>query len=206
MAHKTTVTLPDDLYRSWKRTGEHLTDIIRRGVEGSGDSARHTRAEERLAAIEHRLALLEARVATTEHVTADLAAFSGEDEAAELDAPSAEERDQHRDHVREQSARRWHFTLASYGPADPLAPHVVTSTEAAHAWKVAVSTARDRLAVLVGYQLATAEGADDTNTHRWTITRPPVEQAPANVNGSTRGADPASSVTYADLPPDTLEA
>jgi hypothetical protein len=59
MTHKTTVTLPDDLHTQWKASGQSLAEVIRRGLDGTGDTARHTATESRLAGIETRLARLE---------------------------------------------------------------------------------------------------------------------------------------------------
>lgn len=60
MARKTTLTLPDDIHAQWKASGLPAAEVFRRGLEGTGDAARHATTEARLAGIEHRLAQLEA--------------------------------------------------------------------------------------------------------------------------------------------------
>jgi hypothetical protein len=61
MGRKTSVTLPGDLHAAWKAAGLPLAEVIRRGLDGTGDTARHAAAETRLAQVEARVAQLEAR-------------------------------------------------------------------------------------------------------------------------------------------------
>ncbi|HYZ56198.1 MAG TPA: hypothetical protein VE733_22225 [Streptosporangiaceae bacterium] len=49
MVHQTTANLPDDRFAVWKASGLPLSDVIGRGLDRSGDTARHAAMEARLA-------------------------------------------------------------------------------------------------------------------------------------------------------------
>ena len=154
MGHKTSVTLPGDLHAAWKAAGLPLAEVIRRGLDGTGDAARHTAAETRLAQVEARVAQLEARASWASVFTAE-----ADDLADELvepaDPPTLEEIEQRREAAGRMKAREWHRALMLRVEPDKAGQRVVTANTAAAAFRAGTNSARDKLHMLTSFGLAT---------------------------------------------------
>jgi len=175
MAKKTTVTLPDDLHARWKAAGIPITEVVRRGLDGTGDTARHTAAETRLAGIEGRIALLEIR-ATAAAFPAGNGGLDDGEVVRGAPLPTAEELEQ-REAAAEQlqadrdgrRARRWAVQLAARPEAVPGTGY--TAPEAAAAWNSSVTSARDRLHKLAVLGHASISGTGSgQDPYRWKLT------------------------------------
>jgi hypothetical protein len=163
MTHKTTVTLPDDLYAQWKATGQPLTEIIRHGLDGTGDTARHAATETRLAGIETRLAQLEAAGRPFD----DLDFEDGSVITANIPS-SLEEIEQRREQRDQFKAQEWHRTLVRRIKPDKAGQRVVTAQEAGTAFRLGPGPGRDRMHILVSFGLATFLD-DGEIPYRWLI-------------------------------------
>jgi hypothetical protein len=163
MTHKTTVTLPDDLYAQWKATRQPLTEIIRHGLDGTGDTARHTATETRLAGIEHRVAQLEAAGRHFDGL--------GDEDGTVItvdDLPTLEEIEQRREQRDQLKAQEWHRTLIRHVKPDKAGQRVVTGQDAGTAFRLGSSMGRERMHMLVSFGLATLLD-DGEIPYRWLI-------------------------------------
>jgi hypothetical protein len=169
MAHRTTVILPDDLHAAWKASRLLLTEVIRRGLDGTGDTARHAATESRLAMIEHRIAQLEARqVIPSSYADAD-------DTADQL---SDEEHERLRAEYHNQTMNDRRTLLLAKVPHADGEPVVIDTTAAVAVFGVNDQTARSWMKALTGYgyarQLDRKEGTGQR--YEWVI-EPDTETA-----------------------------
>lgn len=173
-AHKSTVTLDDDLYARWKASRLPLAEVVRRGLDGTGDTARHAAAETRLAGVEARLAAAEGRLA---HALRTYPADDGTADDQDQDAagtiladwpPTLEQIEQRREAQYRLKAAEWHRALLRHVQPDGNGLRFVTANDAAGALRCTGGTARDRLHVLTS--LGLAEFLDDSEApHRWSV-------------------------------------
>lgn len=186
MSHKSTVTLDDTAYDAWKASRVPLAELIRRGLEGTGDTARHTATESRLAAIEARVAQLEAaRTRTVVHAaepglgTGDQddafnAAFDGNREPSFADEPPTPEEEEAKleaDQLRR--AQAWARVLRTRITPDTAGILTVAVGDAVAAWRINDATARTRLRILRGCGLA--QLLEDEVPQRWIIPGQPAD-------------------------------
>jgi len=165
MGRKTSVTLPGDLHAAWKEAGLPLAEVIRRGLDGTGDTARHAAAETRLAQVEARVAQLEAR-ARASVLTTDADGLADDDAWAE--PPSVEEIEQRRERADQLKAAEWHRILIRRIEPDKTGQRVVTANTAGAAFRTGTGAARDRLHMLASFGLATFLD-DGEIPYRWLI-------------------------------------
>jgi len=163
MTHKTTVTLPDDLFAAWKRAGLPLADVIRRGLDGTGDTARHAATEARIAMIEHRIAQLEAGAA---HAIVFGADTGDQAEAGDLDPEEWARQMEERERAK-MSDRRAKLLASGKNP--------VTASDAIGVFHVAENTARSWLKQLAGYGYADQLDHAEGEPYRWVIREPEEE-------------------------------
>jgi hypothetical protein len=165
MAHKTTVTLPDDLHATWKRSGRPLADVIRSGLDGTGDTARHAATETRLAQLEARHATVEQRLAALEAGAASATAFGAEDQADAADFDPEEWAREREERERAKMDDRRARLLAS-------GKNPVTVTDAIGVFHVAEHAARSWLKQLAGYGYAEQLDHAPGEPYRWMIREP----------------------------------
>lgn len=146
MPHKTSITLPDDLYATWKRARIPAIEVWRRGLEGTGDTARHTAIEARLAQIEYRVGQLEARAYAPPDLYPELSETD--------DGPTPEEIQAERAATRRARLGEMHARLWLHIPVIPGQQPTVTAADAAQAWKISDGVARGTMRALAAYGYA----------------------------------------------------
>jgi hypothetical protein len=182
MGHKTSVTLPGDLHATWKAAGLPLAEVIRRGLDGTGDTARHAATEARLAQVEARLAQLEARAARPSVFTADTDDLADYELAEPADPPTLEEIEQRRELHDRAKAGAWHRQLVRHVEPDKAGQRIVTANTAGAAFRLGTNAARDRMHMLASFGLATF--IDDGETpYRWLIHDQEAEGSADTVAG-----------------------
>lgn len=170
---RTTIALDDDLHRAWKATGLPLAELIRRGIEGTGDNARHVNAEMRLALVEARLSALETRPAA--HLAPMLSVGLVEpDEPAESDEDYLARTRAETERRRHERLVAWHDRLWSALRRDPERAAAVTVADVLDLTGVPQSTARTMMHQLVsaGYALQHPRRDGTGDPYRWTVRDP----------------------------------
>jgi monoamine oxidase len=176
MAHKTTVTLPDDIYAQWKTAGLPLTEVIRRGLDGTGDTARHTATEARLAALEARHANVEHRLAQLETTSAgdNDGPFLAEPVDPEELERQNEEWDRQHEERREREAHERHDLLLTRVKRLPGEPCTVTLADAMAVFHRSRGTVLQQMHEMTDYglahQLDRKQGTGEP--YRWVIEEP----------------------------------
>ena len=156
MTRKTTVTLPDDLHAKWRSTGLPATEIFKRGLDGTGDTARHTAAEARLAKLETPGTLFPARP------------LDDDPETLFTEPPSLEEIEQRREQRDELRAREWHRHLTHLIKPGKNGQRIATAGDAGAAFRIGSQSARDRMRLIASFGLATLLD-DGEPPFRWLV-------------------------------------
>lgn len=192
---RTTIGLDPELYRAWKATGLPLSELIRRGIEGTGDNARHVAAETRLAFMEARLSVLESRAASQAAAMYPASVAEVDDlDDGDVSEPAMAQFQIEQARRRHEHLVRWHDQLWAKLRRDPERAAVVTVADLLDLTGANHSSVRTMMHKMVAAEYAIQhprrEGTGDP--YKWTI------RDPATVDRSAPNPSPGTEQAPAD--------